>query len=187
MISAPIVKKEDIFDDLFLEQDCQILYKYVKGNKPNKLLEIGTGATTISIAKALTELSEETKQNCIMSDKFVSVDIDKHRTELTAEELRKINPNGVALVNSDSIAYIANYCIKGTYDFIFIDSSHTLQQTVIELTFAQSLLSNQGVIFLHDTKLQSVIMAIYLLLENNPQFEFHDYNTHYGLGVIKRK
>jgi len=69
--------------------------------------------------------------------------------------------------------------------FVFIDTSHEFNHTLIEL-FTYSHLTNN--IFLHDTELPSVSKAIDLFLRTyNQEFEHKEYGFLHGFAHLKRK
>jgi predicted O-methyltransferase YrrM len=177
--------EENKIIDPHITDDCEILYNYVKNNDPGFLLEIGTGQTTISISKALQELSSGSE--AINPQRFISVDLDKNRQEQYAKTLTDLGVNSTTLVVQDSIDFMRINFQREVLNFIFIDSSHEYRQTILELTLAIPLLKKTGKLFLHDTKLLDVNAAIYIYLCNNKNVEFKEYNTYYGLGVITKK
>jgi predicted O-methyltransferase YrrM len=169
--------------DLHIIEDCMILYKYIIEKKPIQILEIGTGISTLIIAQAIKE-NNIGKENITP---MVSIDIDKVRQDEFSSKLAELNLSNVKLENQNSIIYTTFSCLKESIDFIFLDSSHTFEQTTVEINLLLPLLKKNGCLFLHDTKIGNVITAIYVVLSNVTNINFYEYNTFYGLGALKYK
>jgi len=75
------------------------------------------------------------------------------------------------------------------FDIIFIDTSHTYEQTLAELRKFAPKLKSSGVILLHDTlTFQSVSEAIQTYLKENPnRYRFENRKGSNGLGVLRER
>ena len=160
-------------------EDYKILYKYIKNKKPTVILEIGTGNSTLVIAQALKEISE--------NNHFASVDIHKLIQDEISIKLQELNLSNANLILQDSCTFTNDNCPKESLDFIFLDSSHTFERTLLELNFLLPALKKDGYLFMHDTKMTTVLSAIYVILLNIPDLSFHEFNTYHGLGLLRRK
>lgn len=75
------------------------------------------------------------------------------------------------------------------FDIIFIDTSHTYDQTLAELRKFAPKLKSGGAILLHDTiSFQPVLQAIQTYLKENPdRYEFENRKSSNGLGVLRER
>ena len=79
-----------------------------------------------------------------------------------------------------------NFETDDEFDIIFIDTSHTYEQTLAELRKFAPKLKNGGVILLHDTiTVPSVLQAIQMYLKENPnKYRFENREGCGGLGIL---
>ena len=74
-------------------------------------------------------------------------------------------------------------------DHLFIDTSHTFDQTLAELREWGEWVKTDGVISLHDIyapKYPDVFKAVKKYLSENPSFQFTEHSGSNGLGVIRK-
>ena len=163
-----------------MNEEIQILYDYIVKNKPQKkIVELGCGDTTFALSLAIKVANLYPLQ---------SIDLDMGRINMYGKSLASIGlQNYCQFYHGDSVNILASVFNPETISFIFIDTSHTFPQTLAEIVLSVSVLEKNGRIFLHDTKIGEVRMAIYKFLELAPDWEFYEYNTKAGLGVLKRK
>lgn len=172
-----ILKETQEFYPL-MKEDFKILYNSILESKPEFIIELGAGNSTIVMALAL-KLAGSGKE-------YIAVDIDAHRVEMFTKKLEAYGLSDyVTCYVKDSIQFLKSYEKK--VDFIFIDSSHILEQTRIELCLCVKKLKKNGKIFFHDTKLGGVQVPLLEFLKENPNFELHEYDTPAGLGLLKRR
>ena len=169
---------------IIMQYDMVILYNVIKITKPDNILELGTGGglSTRIFALAGSEISSGSE----IQTKIVSVDIDAERQKNISEIIKKEGFNNVTFATEDSISFLRRNC-QGVCDFIFIDTDHTYKQTLAEILLTTSLISNKGYVFMHDTRYPEVWDAIQTFLRSNCSFNFIDYCTPAGLGLIIKK
>lgn len=162
----------------FMKEDFKILYDSILESKPKFVVELGMGNSTIVMVLAL-KLAGSGKE-------YIAVDIDSNRIKFFTKKLKTYGLlDYVTCYVKDSIQFLESY--EKQIDFIFIDSSHILEQTTAELCLSAKKLGENGKIFFHDTKLIGVKLPILAFLKNNPNFEFYEYDTPAGLGYLKRR
>jgi predicted O-methyltransferase YrrM len=71
-------------------------------------------------------------------------------------------------------------------DFLFIDTTHTYEQTLNELNLWGGWVIPHGLITLHDTNQIGVMRAIKEYLSQNISFSFENFPESNGLGVIRK-
>jgi predicted O-methyltransferase YrrM len=127
--------------------------------KPESILEIGThiGCSTVHLAIALRELN---KQDGILRtiDTVDIKDVNDPTVKPWVEYLSPDSPkNNIEKVNAASLVNFINcpsidFLRKSvkSYDFIFLDGSHSANVVYQELPLAAKLLNKDGIILLHD-------------------------------------
>jgi predicted O-methyltransferase YrrM len=76
---------------------------------------------------------------------------------------------------------------KAWIDILFIDTSHTLEQTRAELDLFVPMVLDGGMILLHDTEsFPAVKQAIKEYIVAHPQWQFFNFTHNNGLGVLTR-
>lgn len=168
-----------------MKQDLKILYEMVHFNKPRKIVEIGTGHSTMAMALAL---------KCFMlNGKILTTDIDKVRVEYFMKKIDNADLSNYCILHTkDSIEFLNEISFESgftekTVDMIFIDSAHEYQKTLDEINASNAILASKGFIFIHDTTNGSVLSAIKKFLEDNNSYIYSNFTTQCGLGVLKRK
>lgn len=161
--------------------DLRLLYNSTLENKYKNILELGIlhGNSTRIFALAAKNLKK-----C----KVTSVDIEEGCCKEVYEKLKQYNlEKYIEFVTSDSIEFLLDQP-DNSFDCIFLDTSHTFKQTVVELFLCGiKIKQNGGHIFLHDIHMPGVSSAIDLFLSYNPHVEYRKYNTPAGLGFIVMK
>jgi predicted O-methyltransferase YrrM len=161
-------------------QDAKILHDYVVERKLTNILEFGIlhGSTTRALAIAASKIEDSN---------YVSVDIeqgciDEASAKLTDDDTRRY----VNFVCSDSIKFLQAQPYN-KWDLIFIDTDHTLRQTIAELFLAASRIKTQdGYIFMHDAHMDGVRQAADLFrFYNAEKFEMNYYQTDSGMLMFK--
>lgn len=140
--------------------DRRALFYLISYFKPLRTLEIGThiGASTVHIAAALQNRRKSDNQEC---PKLISLDVKdvndpitrpwkEHGAELSPfEMIKQIGcGNHVEFVTAASLNYMV--ACEQKYDFIFIDGDHTAKTVYQEIPAALKLLTQNGLILLHD-------------------------------------
>lgn len=139
-----------------------------------KILELGTrtGESTIAFLQAAHEINGE----------VTSIDIDPC---LYAKK------NIHELQLSDKWKFIQNDDLKiewnDVIDHLFIDTSHTYEQTMAELKKFEPLVRSGGIITLHDIiSCPEVYYAINDYIADRKDIKFYKYFHNSGLGILKK-
>ena len=119
------------------------IYELIVINNYKDLLEIGVGGYGIS-TRALLEACKKT------SGTLISIDC-----KISSGELFKGNPNWTFVCSDSKTANI-----KGMYDVVLIDSSHTYEDTEAELEKYVPMLRKGGYLFMHDTNEKPVLVPL---------------------------
>ena len=77
-------------------------------------------------------------------------------------------------------------------DLLFIDTSHTYEQTLAELNKFTPYVKFDGTVLLHDTLLDhinewGVLRAVETFLRDNPYWDYYETGVEGGLGVLTRR
>lgn len=139
--------------------DRRAIYYLISHFRPSSVLEIGThiGASTLHIAAALdmTSISKSKQASLTTVDVLDVNDAGKapwqrFGTDLSPREMvSKINDGSfVEFVTDTSLHYAANCGRK--FDFIFLDGDHSGPTVYREIPAVLPLLTDHGVILLHD-------------------------------------
>ena len=161
-----------------------ILFSEVMRHRARRVIELGTGSGESTEAFLLA--LELTRGH------LWTVDI-RPRDEVVGR-LGKRYGKRFTFHQGDSLDFVATWT-KGKADIIFIDTSHTYEQTLRELELFAPLLKEDGTIYLHDALSHitysdpqyGVMKAIETYREQNPGWTFKVFYTPYGLGEMKRK
>jgi len=161
-----------------------IFFSEVMRQRARKVIELGTGSG--ESAEAFLLALELTRGH------LWTVDI-RIRNKVT-KRLRERYGKRFTFYKGDSLDFAEEWD-KGKADIIFIDTSHTYEQTLKELEAFTPLLKKDGVIYLHDTLAHitysdpqyGVMKAIETYLQDNSGWKFKNFYTPYGLGEMKRK
>jgi len=138
------------------------------------VLELGTGSgeSTVAFLQAAHEID----------GKVTSVDIDPC---LEAKKLiKKSNfDERWQFIQSDDITFKWEQPI----DHLYIDTSHTYEHTLKELTKFEPLVKVGGVITLHDiVSYPEVLSAINKYIHDRKDLKFYKYYNNSGLGILKK-
>ena len=140
--------------------DRKAIYYLISVFRPSCVLEIGThiGASTLNMASALFahQSPEEGQQAHLVSVDIADVNDPllkrwlKYGTKYSPIEM--VNKMGyghfVEFVTDTSLDYLST--CERRFDFIFLDGDHSAKTVYKEIPAALKLLSNDGVILLHD-------------------------------------
>ncbi len=126
-----------------------ILGSIIIGGQYTTVIELGffKGVTSEALAAAL-DLRTTNKHE----KKLILVDItNEYFTQESQNELRENCENtDVTIEIGDSIKVLKKYP-KNFADLIFIDTTHTLEQTRLEFKEAERIIKTNGIIALHDS------------------------------------
>lgn len=119
--------------------------------------------------------------------------IDIRPCEATIERLKNYGFD-FTFWQGDSLNFIKTWD-KGKVEIVYIDTSHTFEQTLKELNAYAPLVKDEGAILLHDILTHNtyqdsyycVYKAVNEWLKSNPEWQLYIYYTPYGLGKLKRK
>lgn len=178
-INDLIKEFENIHESKGMVEDIKILYKYAIENQYKNILELGIlhGNSTKTFALAASKIP-----GCL----FTSVDIEEYCIEEMKQKLKVYGlEKYVNFVNSDSVKFMESQPDK-TYDCIFIDTSHSLNQTIAELFVAALKVQPGGHIFMHDTAMPEICRAIEIFKQYT-KLDFWNFSTPAGLGLIEMK
>lgn len=138
--------------------DRRALFYLIRSLQPQNVLEVGThiGSSTLHIATAMQQYADPAHPVQLTTVDIADVNDPVQQPWLNfgspASPLALIEAIGcqdwVNFVQADSIAYLAQ-CQK-TFDFIFLDGSHTAKAVYQEVPLALQLLNPSGIILLHD-------------------------------------
>jgi predicted O-methyltransferase YrrM len=123
------------------EDECGLfMASMIKMSKYMTVLEIGVfeGETSQHLINALPQ-----------GGQFVGIDIVDHRTELTKAAMNT-GGKSIDFMLGNSLDELGKLP-KKHFDLIFIDSLHDFDHVMKEFKLAEHLVSNGGVIVLHDT------------------------------------
>jgi len=164
-----------------MRQDLQILYELVRKLRPEVILEVGTGHSTLAMLRAMEDMYGDFWRF------LYSTDIDNDRVKLFLKKAKDAQLKHGKFYTQDSIKFLSEF--EGIADLIFIDSSHEYTQTLSELEEASGKLAPNGYIILHDvTAIRDVRMAVGHFLTIHPdEFKYFVLKTECGLGVLQRK
>jgi predicted O-methyltransferase YrrM len=161
-----------------MKQDLKILYEMVLKTKPKIIAEVGTGHSTMTMALAL-------KIQNLKNSKIYSTDIDVFRINYFQTKIdMALLSDYCGLFTKDSEQFFKDISVVA--DTIFIDSAHEYQKTLDEITQASKVLSTNGSIFVHDTAIGNVLLAIKEFLNQNKGWTYYNFPTPCGLGVLMR-
>ena len=140
-----------------------------------KILELGirTGESTIALLQAAHEINGE----------VTSIDIDSC----------SYAKNMISDLNlSEKWSFIQNNDLDVEWnqviDHLFIDTSHTYDQTIAELKKYEPFVKSGGIITLHDIVGEpDVLIAINEYIQNREDIKFYKYFHNFGLGILKKR
>lgn len=147
----------------------------------DNVVELGTrgGESTVALYSAVLEANERLNQNC----KLTSIDIDPNCCRVE-DRLANIG-------TTEHWRFICDDSVKVDWhqpvDFLLIDSSHTYEQTLLELNRWSRWIKVGGTIWLHDVKSTAEVpQAIKEWRTENPTWEYYEVPTYAGLAWLKK-
>jgi predicted O-methyltransferase YrrM len=123
------------------EDECGLfLASLIKMSKYKTVIEIGVfeGETSRHLIKALPK-----------GGQFIGIDINDYRTDVTKAAM-SIGGKSIDFILGNSLDELNNLP-KNHFDLIFVDGDHTFEHVLTEFKLAENLVSDGGVIILHDT------------------------------------
>lgn len=142
--------------------------------KLKSILELGTrtGESTIALLQAAKEIN----------GKVTSLDIDP-----CLEAKKLVNSVGLekywTFIQTDDLKIEWNEPI----DHLFMDSSHTYEQTMMEFKKFEPFVRAGGIITLHDiVSCSPVLLAIRDYINERDDIRFYKYYNNNGLGILKK-
>lgn len=109
---------------------------------------------------------------------LTSVDIDPVCREIVPDRV-KHDPRWTLRIGDDR-----TLPLEGTYDFVFIDTSHEYEHTLLELELADR--SGASVIALHDWALEPVERAIRVFMAADPAWSLEIEESQWGFAILTR-
>ena len=164
-----MVNHTDISDHL-----CTLYLLTIEFNL-KKIIELGTrnGESTIALLQAAHEISGEVTSIDINSCSYAKNIIN----DLNLSD--KWN-----FIQNDDLEIEWNQVI----DHLFIDTSHTYEQTMAELKKYEPFVRSGGIITLHDmVGCPEVLIAINEYIQNREDIKFYKYFHNSGLGILKKR
>ncbi|MDH3618649.1 MAG: class I SAM-dependent methyltransferase [Nitrosopumilus sp.] len=165
-----ITKGSDISDHL------TTLYFLTVENNLKRTLELGVreGESTIALAEGVSKIGGH----------LWSMDILECSLAKTRMSEYGLNEHWTFLQGDDKM-------LAGSWnqkvDHIFIDTSHTFDDTLKELTLFEEFVIPGGYITMHDTQSSDVLKAIDVFLEKSESiFRFYNYFNCNGFGILKK-
>lgn len=179
-LESLIKEYNESYESRGMTLDAHTMYNFIIDRNLKKVLEIGVlhGSTTRFFALAVSQLKDAS---------LTSVDIENQCLEEAKQKLESDGTlTGVNFVCSDSVKFLSDQPFN-SWDLIFIDTDHTLKQTIAEV-FLAGLVAKQdgGHIFLHDATMPDVIAAIRVFSEyNKGTCSMTAFKTESGLVLIQ--
>lgn len=164
------------------KQDLAFLYVFLGEIKPVHILEVGlaTGSSALcSILAAHDSIGSYTAIDPFQTSWFNSR--GRHIVKQNAPSSCDIN-----IIERKSYIALPELIASGRkYDYIFIDSSHMFDETLIELYFADKMLAIDGWLVMDDRQWPMVGGVVNFALNNYPHFEID--TTHPRLTLLRKK
>ena len=171
--STPLEHRMVIHTDIS-DHLCTLYMLTVEFNL-KKILELGTrnGESTIALLQAAHEINGE----------VTSIDIDSC----------SYAKNMISHLNlSEKWSFIQNNDLDVEWnqviDHLFIDTSHTYDQTIAELKKYEPFVKSGGIITIHDiVGHPDVLIAINEYIQDREDIKFYKYFHNFGLGILKKR
>ena len=165
------------------------LYKRAVEAKAKDIVELGTqvGHSTRALLKAAIENGGH----------LHSVELNPNTLSLVGESMKSggADTSFWTAIPGDDLEVVKQWTIY--MDFLFIDTSHTYENTLKELEAYSKFVVPRGVIVMHDTHIDRSVPEQYPVrravedwMKNNEEWEFQDITTPrdgWGLGLLRRK
>jgi predicted O-methyltransferase YrrM len=158
-----------------IHEHLATLYFFTTELNLKNVVELGTrdGESTIALLLACKKIG----------GRLTSIDIDPC---LTAKQ--RIESYGLTSYWSFMQANVAKVDWHDSIDHLFVDTSHTYEQTLLELNKFEPYVTPGGVITLHDiVTYPSVLQAINDYVSERSDLGFYQYFNCHGLGVIRKR
>ena len=165
------------------------LYRRAVESKAKVIVELGTqvGHSTRALLKAAVENGGH----------LTSVELNPNTLSLVGESMRfgGADTSFWTAVPGDDLEVVKQWTIH--MDLLFLDTSHTYENTLKELEAYSKFVVPRGIIVLHDTWIDRTVPEQYPVrraiedwMKNNEEWEFLDITTPgdgWGLGLLRRK
>jgi len=165
------------------------LYKRASEAKAKVVVELGTqiGQSTRALLKATIENGGH----------MHSVELNPNTLSGVGEAMKSagVDMSFWTAVPGDDLEIVKKWVIN--MDLLFIDTSHTYENTLKELDAYSGFVLPKGIIVMHDTHIDRTVSEQYPVrravedwLRNNGEWEFLDITTPgdgWGLGLLRRK
>ncbi|MDA8137437.1 MAG: class I SAM-dependent methyltransferase [Desulfobacteraceae bacterium] len=157
------------FEDQLDEDAYAALYEVIRAMQPETVLELGFahGCATLYMLQALSD-----------NQKGALISVDPlQAAQYHSGGIKNVERAGFSKIhqhlNGPSQIVLPQLLLKNfRYEFIFIDTTHQFDQTIMELYFCDKLLPVGGVVALHDYQLLSIRSACNFF-ESNLNYRLH--------------
>ena len=158
-----------------IHEHLSTLYMLTVEFNLKNIVELGTwnGESTIALLEAAKEIDGRVTSididSCLEAKKLVkSLDLEDRWTFIQADDLRVEWNQPI--------------------DHLFIDTSHTYEHTIAELTKYEPFVRSCGLITLHDiVSWPNVLSAITQYIHGRKDIKFYKYFNNNGLGVLRKR
>ncbi len=134
---------------IIMDDTLEVIEKYLKGNKPHKILEIGTAVGYSAIC--FTEILAEDGQ-------IDTIERDTERVKEAKENIKKAEvENKINIYEGDAVEILPT--LKNKYDVIFIDAAKG--KYPFFLKEALRMLNKNGIIFADNILYKGYVMSDY--------------------------
>lgn len=176
---------------IIMDDILEVIEKYLKGNKPHKILEIGTAVGYSAIC--FTEILAEDGQ-------IDTIERDTERVKEAKENIKKAEvENKINIYEGDAVEILPT--LKNKYDVIFIDAAKG--KYPFFLKEALRMLNKNGIIFADNILYKGYVMSDYNKhkqrtavrnlreyikeVNENPELETEILEVGDGLAISKKK
>ena len=176
---------------IIMDDTLEVIEKYLKGNKPHKILEIGTAVGYSAIC--FTEILAEDGQ-------IDTIERDAERVKEAKENIKKAEvENKINIYEGDAVEILPT--LKNKYDVIFIDAAKG--KYPFFLKEALRMLNTNGIIFADNILYKGYVMSDYNKhkqrtavrnlreyikeVNENPELETEILEVGDGLAISKKK
>ena len=176
---------------IIMDDTLEVIEKYLKENKPHKILEIGTAVGYSAIC--FTEILAEDGQ-------IDTIERDTERVKEAKENIKKAEvENKINIYEGDAVEILPT--LKNKYDVIFIDAAKG--KYPFFLKEALRMLNKNGIIFADNILYKGYVMSDYNKhkqrtavrnlreyikeVEENPELETEILEVGDGLAISKKK
>lgn len=161
------------------KENGELLYYLVKIHRPMKIIETGSGFSTMLMANALKENGKGV---------IHTFDTDKNWQGDVDNKIKNIECHmHVSFINS--ALNKAHLSMIGKINFVFLDADHTYDSVIGEFNIVKEYLEKNSIIAFHDSShpkfLDKVGRAITDICKQNNITERFEFKTAFGLTLIK--